>query len=174
MVSGVNCTDKGACYCGVTLLGMDHTETLGDTIDKIASHKAGIFKPKVPAFTVYQPSKAMDVLHQRADELQVVSLFAHQLLMGVRISELLNSILCSFYSLQIPLEVPPLNPKSLKELNSVYLMITNSPMLDQLRLISSLLICCKIYFQFHMYKFPTAGSSRRVFYFLNCLRIRLN
>uniref|UniRef100_A0A7N0VAD2 Uncharacterized protein n=1 Tax=Kalanchoe fedtschenkoi TaxID=63787 RepID=A0A7N0VAD2_KALFE len=144
MVSGVNCTDKGACYCGVTLLGMDHTETLGDTIDKIASHKAGIFKPKVPAFTVYQPSKAMDVLHQRADELQ------------------------------IPLEVPPLNPKSLKELNSVYLMITNSPMLDQLRLISSLLICCKIYFQFHMYKFPTAGSSRRVFYFLNCLRIRLN
>uniref|UniRef100_A0A7N0UFK9 tetrahydrofolate synthase n=1 Tax=Kalanchoe fedtschenkoi TaxID=63787 RepID=A0A7N0UFK9_KALFE len=62
---------KEPVVCGVTSLGMDHTETLGDTIDKIASHKAGIFKPKVPAFTVYQPSKAMDVLHQRADELQI-------------------------------------------------------------------------------------------------------
>lgn len=30
--------------CGITSLGLDHVETLGDTIGKIASHKAGIFK----------------------------------------------------------------------------------------------------------------------------------
>lgn len=30
--------------CGVSSLGLDHTSILGDTIDKIAWHKAGIFK----------------------------------------------------------------------------------------------------------------------------------
>ncbi|KAK9290104.1 hypothetical protein L1049_008268 [Liquidambar formosana] len=57
--------------CGVTSLGMDHTETLGDTLGKIAAHKAGIFKPQIPAFTVPQLSEAMDVLQERANELMV-------------------------------------------------------------------------------------------------------
>lgn len=30
--------------CGITALGLDHISVLGDTIDKIAWHKAGIFK----------------------------------------------------------------------------------------------------------------------------------
>lgn len=30
--------------CGVSSLGLDHTSILGETIDKIAWHKAGIFK----------------------------------------------------------------------------------------------------------------------------------
>ncbi|XP_012085952.1 folylpolyglutamate synthase isoform X2 [Jatropha curcas] len=62
---------KEPVVCGITSLGMDHTETLGDTIGKIASHKAGIFKPRIPAFTVPQPSEAMDVLNERAHELAV-------------------------------------------------------------------------------------------------------
>lgn len=33
--------------CGVTSLGLDHVSILGDTIDKIAWHKAGIFKVSV-------------------------------------------------------------------------------------------------------------------------------
>ncbi|KAJ1385179.1 Peptide chain release factor class I/class II [Sesbania bispinosa] len=57
--------------CGITSLGMDHTEILGDTLGQIASHKAGIFKPKVPAFTVPQPTEAMDVILERAKELMV-------------------------------------------------------------------------------------------------------
>ncbi|GMP86617.1 hypothetical protein CsSME_00039328 [Camellia sinensis var. sinensis] len=57
--------------CGITSLGLDHVETLGDTIGKIASHKAGIFKPQVPAFTVPQLSEAMDVLHEKAREKMV-------------------------------------------------------------------------------------------------------
>lgn len=57
--------------CGITSLGLDHTETLGDTLGEIASHKAGIFKPQVPALTVPQPSDAMDVLEERAHELMV-------------------------------------------------------------------------------------------------------
>ncbi len=30
--------------CGISSLGLDHTDVLGDTIDKIAWHKAGIIK----------------------------------------------------------------------------------------------------------------------------------
>lgn len=52
----------------VTSLGIDHTAMLGDTIDSIAWHKAGIFKPGVPAFTAPQPDSALAVLHERAAE----------------------------------------------------------------------------------------------------------
>lgn len=52
----------------VTSLGIDHTAMLGDTIDSIAWHKAGIFKHGVPAFTAPQPESALTVLHDRAIE----------------------------------------------------------------------------------------------------------
>ncbi|ELT92360.1 hypothetical protein CAPTEDRAFT_191238 [Capitella teleta] len=56
--------------CGVSSLGLDHTSILGDTIEKIAWHKAGIFKPGVPAVTVPQPDNAIDVLMKRASEIK--------------------------------------------------------------------------------------------------------
>ncbi|KAK7278951.1 hypothetical protein RJT34_23992 [Clitoria ternatea] len=62
---------KEPTVCGITSLGMDHTEILGDTLGQIASHKAGIFKPRVPAFTVPQPPEAMDVILEKAKELMV-------------------------------------------------------------------------------------------------------
>ncbi|KAM6568216.1 hypothetical protein CsatB_016201 [Cannabis sativa] len=62
---------KEPVVCGITSLGMDHTETLGNTLSEIASHKAGIFKPKIPAFTVSQLSEAMEVIQERANELEV-------------------------------------------------------------------------------------------------------
>ena len=34
--------------CAITSIGLDHTEILGDTIEKIAAEKAGIVKPGVP------------------------------------------------------------------------------------------------------------------------------
>ncbi|KAK9822027.1 hypothetical protein WJX74_001621 [Apatococcus lobatus] len=52
--------------CGVTSLGMDHVEILGDTIEKIAAEKAGIFKPGSRAFTVIQQPSAMQVLEEKA------------------------------------------------------------------------------------------------------------
>ncbi|XP_022882867.1 folylpolyglutamate synthase [Olea europaea var. sylvestris] len=60
---------KDPVVCGISPLGMDHIETLGDTLGLIASHKAGIFKPQVPAFTVPQLSEAMEVLEERANGL---------------------------------------------------------------------------------------------------------
>ncbi|GKV41649.1 hypothetical protein SLEP1_g49151 [Rubroshorea leprosula] len=62
---------KEPVVCGVTSLGMDHLDFLGNTLGQIASHKAGIFKPQIPAFTVPQLSEAMEVLHERAHELKV-------------------------------------------------------------------------------------------------------
>ncbi|TXG70290.1 hypothetical protein EZV62_005225 [Acer yangbiense] len=70
---------KEPAVCGITSLGMDHMEVLGNTLSKIALHKAGILKlmsflllkPEIPAFTVPQLSEAMDVLQERAIELSV-------------------------------------------------------------------------------------------------------
>ncbi|CZT06446.1 probable folylpolyglutamate synthase [Rhynchosporium agropyri] len=59
---------------GISTLGIDHTFTLGETIDKIAWHKAGIQKKNVPSFTVSQLPAALDVIQKRAKERGVKSL----------------------------------------------------------------------------------------------------
>ena len=51
---------------GITSLGIDHVAILGETIEEIAWHKAGIMKSHVPSFTAQQPPSALRVLHQRA------------------------------------------------------------------------------------------------------------
>jgi dihydrofolate synthase/folylpolyglutamate synthase len=53
---------------GVTSIGVDHTEYLGDTIEQIAREKAGIFKPGVPAVFGPVPRRARDVLVNTAVE----------------------------------------------------------------------------------------------------------
>ncbi|XP_078435864.1 folylpolyglutamate synthase-like isoform X2 [Wolffia australiana] len=62
---------KEPVVCGITSLGMDHMEILGNTLEKIASEKAGILKPRVPAFTVPQLSEAMAIIKRRAEELMI-------------------------------------------------------------------------------------------------------
>jgi folylpolyglutamate synthase len=57
---------------GVTSLGIDHVRTLGHTLSEISWHKAGIFKPGSPAFTVEQEPEAMKTLEDRAGEKGVV------------------------------------------------------------------------------------------------------
>lgn len=57
---------------GITSLGIDHVNLLGNTIEEIAWHKAGIMKPGVPAFTVPQPAPAQKVLEERAVEKSVI------------------------------------------------------------------------------------------------------
>ncbi|XP_065917696.1 folylpolyglutamate synthase, mitochondrial-like isoform X2 [Dysidea avara] len=52
--------------CGVTSLDYDHVEQLGQTLGEIAWHKAGIFKPGRPAYTVLQEQEAMQVICKRA------------------------------------------------------------------------------------------------------------
>ncbi|XP_015876573.1 folylpolyglutamate synthase isoform X1 [Ziziphus jujuba] len=57
--------------CGISSLGYDHMEILGNTLGEIAGEKAGIFKHGVPAFTVPQPDEAMSVLEEKASQLDV-------------------------------------------------------------------------------------------------------
>jgi dihydrofolate synthase/folylpolyglutamate synthase len=51
---------------GITSLSIDHVQQLGDTIDKIAKEKAGVFKRGVPVVTVQQEPEAMRVLKAHA------------------------------------------------------------------------------------------------------------
>lgn len=58
--------------CGITTLDFDHTSILGNTIESIAWHKAGIMKSGVPTFTVEQSLQpALQVLIERAKEKEV-------------------------------------------------------------------------------------------------------
>ncbi|NXX63055.1 FOLC protein, partial [Scopus umbretta] len=68
-----DCTNiiRAPVVCGVSSLGIDHTSILGDTMEKIAWQKGGIFKPGVPAFTVVQPERPLEVLKDRALERKV-------------------------------------------------------------------------------------------------------
>lgn len=56
---------------GISTLGIDHVFALGDTVDKIAWHKAGILKTESPAFTTEQVPEAMEVINSRAREKEV-------------------------------------------------------------------------------------------------------
>ena len=52
--------------CGLTRIGLDHMNVLGDTIGAIAAEKGGIIKACAPAFTVAQLSEARVVLDAAA------------------------------------------------------------------------------------------------------------
>ncbi|KAJ5041769.1 uncharacterized protein L3040_005337 [Drepanopeziza brunnea f. sp. 'multigermtubi'] len=67
-----NIVDQPA-VTGISTLGIDHTFTLGETIDKIAWHKAGIQKKGAPSFSVPQLPAAMKVVEKRAEERAVKS-----------------------------------------------------------------------------------------------------
>ena len=60
----------GAPACAViTNIGLDHTEILGDTIEKIAGEKAGIIKEGVPVIYDGRNEEAEKVIKKRAKEL---------------------------------------------------------------------------------------------------------
>lgn len=50
----------------ITSLSLDHTQLLGDTIDKIAYEKGGIIKPDVPVVSASQPEAAIVMLETLA------------------------------------------------------------------------------------------------------------
>ncbi len=52
----------------ITNIGLDHTEYLGDTLEKIAYEKAGIFKKDIPSLTTESDEGCRQVLKKVADE----------------------------------------------------------------------------------------------------------
>lgn len=58
---------------GITSLGLDHVSLLGNTVEKIAFHKAGIMKPLVPTYTVSdQPGESLNILAEKALDIKVL------------------------------------------------------------------------------------------------------
>jgi len=53
---------------GITSISIDHQAQLGDTINKIAKEKAGIFKAGVPAISVMQDIETMRILRREANQ----------------------------------------------------------------------------------------------------------
>jgi dihydrofolate synthase/folylpolyglutamate synthase len=54
--------------CVITSVSLDHTEVLGDTVDKIAAEKAGIIKPNSVVVSAPQPSEAAAVVEKVCSE----------------------------------------------------------------------------------------------------------
>jgi dihydrofolate synthase / folylpolyglutamate synthase len=52
----------------ITNIGIEHSEWLGDTFDKIAAEKAGIIKPDVPVITAARPGEGLEVIAAVARE----------------------------------------------------------------------------------------------------------
>jgi len=55
----------------ITRISIDHTDFLGDSLDKIAAEKAGILKRGVPAIIASQPRDALAVIERQATRLGV-------------------------------------------------------------------------------------------------------
>lgn len=53
----------------ITNVGLDHTRSLGESLEEIAYHKAGIIKPKVPVVTGAQ-GDALKVIEEQANSLK--------------------------------------------------------------------------------------------------------
>lgn len=52
--------------CIITEIGLDHMTYLGDTIEQIASEKAGIIKPNIPVVFLERKKEAYDIFCQKA------------------------------------------------------------------------------------------------------------
>lgn len=79
--------------CLITNISLDHTNLLGDTVQKIAAEKAGIIKPRVPVIvSQYQPEVG-PVFSEKAKELKAPIAFAeknYKLLSAAREKDLLK------------------------------------------------------------------------------------
>jgi dihydrofolate synthase/folylpolyglutamate synthase len=52
----------------ITSISLDHCEFLGNTIQEIATEKAGIIKPQTPVFVARNPDNVMNIVRKIADE----------------------------------------------------------------------------------------------------------
>ncbi len=70
----------------ITPIGLDHTQWLGDTLEKIAAEKAGILVEGKPAISSPQPPEARRVLEMEANEIRAPLAFIDQPLLGYPIA----------------------------------------------------------------------------------------
>ncbi len=68
MYDGTNVVDREDKLCVITRIGLDHTEILGDTLEKIATQKAGIIHKKNQLVTINQEGDVDSVIKSAVDE----------------------------------------------------------------------------------------------------------
>lgn len=66
----VDCTNiiKNPIASVITTISKDHIQILGDTLEEIASNKAGIIKKNTPVFVYPQKDVVMEVIKKKADD----------------------------------------------------------------------------------------------------------
>jgi dihydrofolate synthase/folylpolyglutamate synthase len=100
--------------CAITSISFDHMAQLGNTLDKIAEEKAGIFKTGVPAISAPQPRDVKKTLRQAAermntplrfagDEIEFSYRFESSRLFGPHTRVSLTTALSRFEHLHVPL-----------------------------------------------------------------------
>lgn len=75
----------------ITNIGLDHTQFLGDTLEKIAAEKAGIIKANIPVVIGETQSETKEVFKTKAKETDSKIYFADQLINDVLESDLKGS-----------------------------------------------------------------------------------
>lgn len=99
----------------ITAIQLEHTQLLGDTVEKIAKEKAGIFKPGVTALSVPQAPGVMQVLREAAaavgaplevlgDEIDFSYRFEASPEMGPHARVVLTTARSNFEHLPVPLK----------------------------------------------------------------------
>ena len=76
----------------ITPIAMDHTDYLGDTLDKIAFEKAGIIKKKSLVVSAEQQPEAHDVIEKTAEDLHACLMVADPTAIHVKSSSIGGSI----------------------------------------------------------------------------------
>ena len=66
-IDSTNTVEKPVC-CVITQIGLDHTELLGNTLEEVASEKAGIIKCGVPVITSSIEESVETVIRAKAHE----------------------------------------------------------------------------------------------------------
>ena len=69
-LDATNCVEHPICSV-ITSIGMDHMQYLGNTLEEIATEKAGILKNAVPAFYIEGQKESNQVIEKRAKELGI-------------------------------------------------------------------------------------------------------
>ncbi len=62
----------------ITNIGLDHTELLGSSLEKIATEKAGIIKPNVPVVISEWKNETKPIFHEKAKECRAKIIFASE------------------------------------------------------------------------------------------------
>ncbi len=70
LLDGTNVVNRQDKTCVITDIGYDHVSVLGETIEAIATQKAGIIRPYNTVFAYEQGSEVMTVLREVADQQQ--------------------------------------------------------------------------------------------------------